>query len=150
MQNGRTLEERTGTDGGSWYTRRNSQIRLGSPSRNLTQFHSQNQLTPFQRWMETRTRDTPGDGLASVLIMIVSLSPANNPQLVFSYDVPLTLWDCRTGIDQIPRAPPKTWSLRFVRTGRSRWEPRMVSNEASERFKYSAALRTWKSVKPPR
>jgi len=40
MQYGRPLEERTGTDGSPRYTRRNSQIRLGSPGRNLSNSRS--------------------------------------------------------------------------------------------------------------
>lgn len=39
MQNRCALEERTGADRSSWYTRWNSQIRLGSPGRNLSHSH---------------------------------------------------------------------------------------------------------------
>lgn len=91
VQNRSTLEERAGTNRRSWYTGRNSQFGLARPRRNLSHSHPQISLPHhLEAGQKTRTRDTPGEGLASVLRTIVSLSAENNPPLVFSYDVPFT------------------------------------------------------------
>jgi len=66
-----------------------------------------------------RTLEKPGDGLISVLIINVSVSPWKG-FIGFSYDIPLALTGCRIGKDHSPRAPPIIWSFLFAITGRSR------------------------------
>lgn len=64
------------------------------------------------------TLESPGDGVASVLMISVSFSVWNGFAGRSNVD-PLTLTGCRTGRDHIPRAPPIACILRFVRVGRS-------------------------------
>lgn len=73
----------------------------------------------FLEGVAMRTLDSPGEGLASVLMIRVSFSDWKG-LTARSYDIPLLLTGCRIGSDHIPLAPPIACSLRLVRTGRSR------------------------------
>lgn len=78
------------------------------------------------------TREMPGLGVASVLMMIESLSDFSGLGGTW-YEEPFTLTAWRTDNDQTPRAPPIACSFRFVRVGRSRCnigEAESVSNFA--------------------
>lgn len=101
---------------------------------------------------QERTREKPGDGMASVPRINESFS-AWNGFAGRSYGTPLTFTAVRTGRDHTPRAPPIAWSLRFVRVGRSRYPAQqgvnvLVSGEFDQRDR-GVIAQTWKSVKPP-
>ena len=72
MQDGRSLEKGRSPNCSSWNTRRDHDVILARLGRNL-QVNSVSWLKK-QNVMETQTRESPGEGLMSVLMMSESLS----------------------------------------------------------------------------
>ena len=117
MQNRRSLEERRRSHRRTRYTRRDCNIRSCRPGSNLSKDIMKRHR--FE-WSEL-TRESPGEGLESVLRMRVSFSVWKG-LTGRSCATPFDLMGCLIGNDHIPLAPPIACSLRFVRIGRSRCE----------------------------
>lgn len=117
MKDRRSLKKWRSADGGPWKACSNRDITLRRSLGNLEGVEVKQVLFAI---VTTRTRESPGEGFASVLIMTESFS-AWWGFIGFSYVEPLTLTVCRTGSDHTPLPPPIAWSFLFTRVGRSRW-----------------------------
>ena len=103
MKYGRALEEGTCADGHAIHSGDDGEVALRSAN---GQLRGSSVLT-LRRSATTHTREKPGDGFASVLMMSVSCSATAALLLL------------RIGNDHTPRAPLMIGSFFFFRKGRS-------------------------------
>ena len=114
------MEERRSANGNPLYAIRDRNIALRGACPELPHIRVKLLNAVSKGGTYVRTREKPGDGMASVPRINESLS-AWKGFAGRSYGTPLTFTAVRTGRDHRPRAPPIAWSLRFVRVGRSRY-----------------------------